>query len=186
MMVAQRLYEGKEIPGRGTVAMTQVNNTTAYRPCPGSNCLPSAGNVYTAGINLDSPEYANIVVHAIAHYDRALELGVENYGTGRGVAVEDFDGDQDLDLIATGSFGGVRYYRNEGGARFTDETAGSGLETVLQPLTVSMADYNGDGRAGYNKRLRAMVKEAIRLHYRLLAADGGASPERRAAVGWRR
>lgn len=30
---------------------------------------------------------------------------------------------------------------------------------------------NGDGHAGYNKRLRAMAKEAIRLHYRLLSAD---------------
>ncbi|HEX6861549.1 MAG TPA: VCBS repeat-containing protein, partial [Thermoanaerobaculia bacterium] len=78
--------------------------------------------------------------------DRALELGVENFGTGRGVAVEDFDGDGDLDLVATGSFGGVRLYRNEGGERFADATAGSGLEAVRQPLTVSAADYDGDGR----------------------------------------
>src|SRR5436305_404429 len=36
--------------------------------------------------------------------DRARELGVENFGTGRGVAVEDFDGDGYLDVVATGSF----------------------------------------------------------------------------------
>jgi hypothetical protein len=78
--------------------------------------------------------------------ESARELGVESFGTGRGVAVEDFDGDGDLDLIATGSFGGVRYYLNEGGVRFTEATAGSGLETVRQPLTVSPADYDGDGR----------------------------------------
>jgi hypothetical protein len=78
--------------------------------------------------------------------DRARELGVENFGTGRGVAVEDFDGDGDLDLIATGSFGGLRYYRNEAGRRFVDATAGSGLAGVRQPLTVSIADYDQDGR----------------------------------------
>ena len=30
----------------------------------------------TAAINLDTPEYANIVVHALGHYDRALRLGM--------------------------------------------------------------------------------------------------------------
>jgi hypothetical protein len=30
----------------------------------------------TAAINLDTPEYANIVVHALGHYDRALQLGM--------------------------------------------------------------------------------------------------------------
>lgn len=29
------------------------------------------------------------------------------------------------------------------------------------------------GRSSYNKRLRAMVKEALRLHYQLLGADTG-------------
>lgn len=29
------------------------------------------------------------------------------------------------------------------------------------------------GRGSYNKRLRAMVREALRLHYQLLAADTG-------------
>lgn len=106
--------------------------------------------------------------HVYAHLrfiDRARELGVENHGTGRGVAAEDFDGDGDLDLIATGSFGGVRYYRNEGGSRFVDATAGSGLESVLQPLTVSMADHNGDGW------MDLFVARPY-AHYLLFANDG--------------
>jgi hypothetical protein len=47
-------------------------------------------------------------------------------------------------------------------------------ETMLDALSGFEREFtdNGDGRAGYNKRLRAMAKEAIRLHYRLLAADG--------------
>lgn len=97
--------------------------------------------------------------------ERARELGVENFGTGRGVAAEDFDGDGDLDLVATGSFGGVRYYRNEGGARFTDATHGSGLESVLQPLTVSMADFDGDGWMD-------LFVLCPYSHYRLFANDG--------------
>jgi hypothetical protein len=34
------------------------------------------GRSATAAINLDAPEYANIVVHALGHYDRAVRLGM--------------------------------------------------------------------------------------------------------------
>jgi hypothetical protein len=33
-------------------------------------------HVGTAGSNLDTPEYANLAVHALAHYDRAIALGM--------------------------------------------------------------------------------------------------------------
>lgn len=48
-------------------------------------------------------------------------------------------------------------------------------EALLDTLAGFEREFgaNGDGRAGYNKRLRAMAKEAIRLHYRLLTADRG-------------
>jgi hypothetical protein len=55
------------------------------RPAPGM-FAPNLGRNYqfhyapdrpeSAGINIDSPEYANIVVYAIAHYDRALRRGM--------------------------------------------------------------------------------------------------------------
>lgn len=50
-------------------------------------------------------------------------------------------------------------------------------EAMLDTLAGFEHEYaaNGDGRAGYNKRLRAMAKEAIRLHYRLLAAADGSA-----------
>lgn len=46
-------------------------------------------------------------------------------------------------------------------------------EAMLDALAEFERDYatDGTGRAGYNKRLRAMFKEGVRLHYRLLEAD---------------
>lgn len=77
--------------------------------------------------------------------DRAAELGVENLGTGRGVAVEDFDGDGDLDMVTGAFFGTLRLFRNDAGQRFTEATAVAGLAGVTQPLTVSAADYDNNG-----------------------------------------
>ncbi|MEO6195787.1 MAG: CRTAC1 family protein [Thermoanaerobaculia bacterium] len=76
--------------------------------------------------------------------DRARELGIENFGAGRGLAVEDFDRDGDLDIVTTGKDFTVHHYRNDGG-RFTDVTAASGLAGLMQPFTISQADYDNDG-----------------------------------------
>lgn len=79
--------------------------------------------------------------------DRAPELGVDRLDTGRGVAVEDFDRDGDLDLVTGGTFEDVAYYRNDlrRTGRFTEATSEVGLAGVLQPLLLSAADYDGDG-----------------------------------------
>jgi hypothetical protein len=52
-------------------------------------------------------------------------------------------------------------------------------EAMLDALTGFEREYDdgGTGRAGYNKRLRAMFKEGVRLHYRLLEADCGHTVE---------
>ncbi len=77
--------------------------------------------------------------------DRAKELGVDTNNTGRGVAVEDFDRDGYLDIITGGSFEDVRYYRNDGGRKFVDQTAAAGLEGITQPFVITAADYDNDG-----------------------------------------
>lgn len=48
-------------------------------------------------------------------------------------------------------------------------------EAMLDTVAGFEREYaaTGDGHASYNKRLRAMAKEAIRLHYRLLADGDG-------------
>jgi hypothetical protein len=77
--------------------------------------------------------------------DRAKELGVDTYGTGRGVAVEDFDKDGYLDIVTGGQFEAVRYYKNDHGVRFVDMTSQAGLTGVTQPFIINAADYDNDG-----------------------------------------
>ena len=81
---------------------------------------------------------------------------------GSGVALEDFDGDGDLDLFVVGFAGNVgaghaesaappeegathRLFRNDGG-RFVDVTDASGLATRDFGIGVAAGDVDGDGR----------------------------------------
>jgi hypothetical protein len=77
--------------------------------------------------------------------ERARELHVDTFNTGRGVAVEDFDADGDLDLVTGGSFERVIYYRNESGRDFVDDTAAVGLSGVTQPFVIIAVDFDNDG-----------------------------------------
>ena len=64
----------------------------------------------------------------LAFVDRAAELGVDTFDTGRGVAIEDFDRDGFFDIVTGGSFDTVRYYRNDGGTAFVERTEEAGLK----------------------------------------------------------
>jgi hypothetical protein len=100
--------------------------------------------------------------------DRAAEYGlavVTRFGTpeklsaaealGAGVALLDFDGDDDLDLfVAPGSevrggapacAGGPWLFRNDGPGRWADVTAASGLKWTGWASGVAVADYDADG-----------------------------------------
>ncbi|MEN9676589.1 MAG: hypothetical protein RIS76_2485 [Verrucomicrobiota bacterium] len=77
---------------------------------------------------------------------------------GSGVAFLDFDGDGDADLLFVNSTewpghpaeGGraatSSLYRNDGSGKFTDATAGSGLDVPLYGMGVATGDYDNDGR----------------------------------------
>lgn len=81
----------------------------------------------------------------------------------------------------------VTALRNYTEVAFPPGSADCGLvarEAMLDTLAGFEREYaaNADGRAGYNKRLRAMAKEAIRLHYRLLADDDGRTRDHECAL----
>ncbi|MBN8248122.1 MAG: CRTAC1 family protein [Verrucomicrobia bacterium] len=77
---------------------------------------------------------------------------------GSGVAFFDADGDGDSDLLFVNATdwpgrpgSGAKpptsaLYRNEGGGRFTDITAGSGLDVPLYGMGAATGDYDNDGR----------------------------------------
>jgi hypothetical protein len=72
---------------------------------------------------------------------------------GGGAALFDMDGDGDLDvlLVQSGTLGGDdrrprhRLYRNDGRGRFTDATAGSGVDVAGYGMGVATGDYDNDG-----------------------------------------
>ncbi len=110
--------------------------------------VPARYRIDTPFIDRFYGERADAVAQRNAHLsfvDRAAELGVATADAGRGVAVEDFDGDGDLDLVTGGAFQTVRFYRNQGGRQFVDATAEVGLGGVTQPFSISAADYDNDG-----------------------------------------
>ncbi len=65
--------------------------------------------------------------------ERARELGVDTFNTGRGDAVEDFDHDSDFDLVIGVSFDYLIYYWNEQNRAFTDDTRTVGRGNIKQP-----------------------------------------------------
>lgn len=69
---------------------------------------------------------------------------------GSGIALGDFDGDLDDDLLLLSVGSTPTLYRNDsplgGPIRFTDVTEGSGLGSILNSTTAALGDYDGDGR----------------------------------------
>ena len=112
----------------------------------------------------------------------ALAPGLRECGVVASALWSDVDGDGWIDLLVALEWGGVRLWRNENGARFTDATeatgfagAGSGWWTSL-----ATADFNEDGRPDYvvgnlglNTRYRASPAEPALI---LRGDFGGTSP----------
>ena len=77
----------------------------------------------------------------------APQLGLNVVSLCGGVVVDDFDGDDLLDIVVSSwdSAGQVRHFRNEGDGRFTDTTAAAGLNGIFGGLNLRQADYDNDG-----------------------------------------
>ncbi len=79
----------------------------------------------------------------------AYDAGVAVSGLAGGVAMEDFDGDGDLDLITSGwgMRDPLRFFANDGGGRFEERSAAAGLTGQVGGLNLAHADYDNDGDA---------------------------------------
>lgn len=79
--------------------------------------------------------------------DRAGALGIDALGLSGGVIVEDFDGDDRLDVM-TSSWGmrdPLRFFHQDPDGRFTDRSEAAGLRGELGGLNLVHADFDNDG-----------------------------------------
>jgi hypothetical protein len=80
--------------------------------------------------------------------DVAPHLGLALQNLAGGSIVDDFDNDDDLDIVlsAWNLQGPTRYFRNNADGTFTERTREAGLFGEVGGLYIVQADYNNDGR----------------------------------------
>lgn len=82
-----------------------------------------------------------------AFTDISNEMGFSSRGLAGGIAIEDFDNDGDLDIMASewGFHDQLRLWDNNGQGGFVDVTDQSGIKGVTGGLNINHTDYNNDG-----------------------------------------
>ena len=109
-----------------------------------------------------------------AFIDIAGELGLAKRGLAGGIAVEDFDNDGFLDVIASswGFKDQIRFLRNKGDGSFEDITIAAGLAGVTGGLNLRHADYNNDGFVDVLILRGAWLRDQGRIPNSLLRNNG--------------
>ncbi|MGD8815542.1 MAG: CRTAC1 family protein [Acidobacteriota bacterium] len=79
--------------------------------------------------------------------DVAAAAGINVLDTAGGVVVDDFDGDELLDVVTTtmDPAGQMRFFHNRGDGTFDDRTAAANLTGLVGGLNLNQADYDNDG-----------------------------------------
>ena len=74
-------------------------------------------------------------------------LGLATFNLSGGAVVDDFDGDEHLDLFSTtfDTRGEPRFFRNRGDGTFEDKSDAAGLSGLFGGLNLVHADYDNDG-----------------------------------------
>lgn len=88
--------------------------------------------------------------------------------------VDDFDGDQRLDVVVTslGLTDPMRFYRNQGDGTFRERTREAGLEGLVGGLNAIQADYDNDGHLDVFVLRGAWFREEGRFPNSLLRNRG--------------
>ena len=110
--------------------------------------VPERYRIATKFIEAFYGERARETAREVGHLrfeECGADFGVNLYGTGRGVAVEDFQKDGYLDIVTGGGFEEVHYFKNIRGERYEDVTGKVGLAGIKQPFMITAADYDNDG-----------------------------------------
>jgi hypothetical protein len=79
--------------------------------------------------------------------DVAQKVGLASFNNSGGAIVDDFDGDDLLDVMTTSANPEepMLYFRNQGDGTFSNRTAAAGLEGLRGGLNLVQADYDNDG-----------------------------------------
>ncbi len=79
--------------------------------------------------------------------DVATPAGLDTVGLAGGACMEDFDGDGNLDIVASswGLRDNVRFFHSRGDGTFEDRTEAAGLTGITGGLNTVHADYDNDG-----------------------------------------
>ena len=117
----------------------------------------------------------------------APERGVADARLSGGVALDDFDGDGDLDLVTTswGLDDPVRYAVNDGRGHFVDRTREAGLADITGGLNLVHGDLDNDGDLDVLVLRGAWLGERGRWPNSLLRNDGGTFSDVTFAAGLR-
>ena len=104
----------------------------------------------------------------------APRLNLDTFNLAGGVIVDDFDGDNLLDIVSS-TFdprGPMRYFRNTGKGRFQERSRQAGLSGLTGGLNMEQADYDNDGDLDVLVLRGAWLLEAGRHPNSLLRNDG--------------
>ncbi len=96
--------------------------------------------------------------------DVGEKVGVNRFNQSGGAIMDDFDGDERLDLAVTCNdiTQSMSYYHNVGNGRFEDRSESAGVTNQLGGLVCYQADYNNDGRLDIYIPRGAWVPHAVR------------------------
>ena len=77
----------------------------------------------------------------------AEKTGLDMFAMLGGVIVDDFDGDDDLDVLLSlwSADGAMRYFRNDADGKFSERTEEANLTGITSGINMFQADYDNDG-----------------------------------------